>query len=271
MSRVSGWSCCASESAPTAQVRRSSRHGQGRSRGNPRYDQPTNRLNRSPDRRWPTCKSGESCFMGIRLFGSDTAVRDYFPLLRWMIFTGVTVFGFALAWYYGLFQLMMAQDRSGLCGRMGSSLAIACCCRSRIAASSSSCCLDPEAAVIHLSFRTSGSQKTLRWRKADSNSWSDLAGQWQDRNVSPSFLYAGRLACWACWERRGRPWTCSRVSRSPMQSPPCTSNPDGTVFAEEILKRGPQIRCERSDCKLHPTSLPHHVLSVRAMQLEAPT
>jgi hypothetical protein len=169
MSRVSGWSCCASESAPTAQVRRSSRHGQGRSRGNPCYDQPTNRLNRSRDRRWPTCKSGESCFMRIRLFGSDTAVRDYFPLLRWMIFTGVTVFGFALAWYYGLFQVMMAQDRSGLCGRMGSSLAIACCCRSRIAASSSSCCLDPEAAVIHLSFRTSGSQKTLRWREMDSN------------------------------------------------------------------------------------------------------
>jgi hypothetical protein len=107
--------------------------------------------------------------MRIRLFGSDTAVRDYFPLLRWMIFTGVTVFGFALAWYYGLFQLMMAQDRSGLCGRMGSSLAIACCCRSRIAASSSSCCLDPEAAVIHLSFRTSGSQKTHRWREMDSN------------------------------------------------------------------------------------------------------
>ena len=113
--------------------------------------------------------------MRIRLFGSDTAVRDYFPLLRWMIFTGVTVFGFALAWYYGLFQLMMAQDRSGLCGRMGSSLAIACGCRSRIAASSSSCCLDPEAAVIHLSFRTSGSQKTLRWRKADSNPRSRLS------------------------------------------------------------------------------------------------
>jgi hypothetical protein len=52
--------------------------------------------------------------MRIRLFGSDTAVRDYFPLLRWMIFTGVTVFGFALAWQYGLFQLMIAQDRSGL-------------------------------------------------------------------------------------------------------------------------------------------------------------
>jgi hypothetical protein len=52
--------------------------------------------------------------MRIRLFASATAVRDYFPLLRWMIFTGVTLFGFALAWHYGLFQLMTAQDRSGL-------------------------------------------------------------------------------------------------------------------------------------------------------------
>ena len=52
--------------------------------------------------------------MRIRLFASDTAVRDYFPLLRWMIFTGVTSFGFSLAWHYGLFQLMAAQDRSGI-------------------------------------------------------------------------------------------------------------------------------------------------------------
>jgi len=52
--------------------------------------------------------------MRIRLFAGDTPVRDYFPLLRWMIFTGVTLFGFALAWHYGLFQLMAAQDRSGI-------------------------------------------------------------------------------------------------------------------------------------------------------------
>ena len=52
--------------------------------------------------------------MTIRLFGSELASRDYFPLLRWMIFTGVTLFGFAIAWRYGLFQLMMAQDRSGI-------------------------------------------------------------------------------------------------------------------------------------------------------------
>src|SRR5271169_1045898 len=50
----------------------------------------------------------------LRLPGSKLASRDYFPLLRWMIFTGVTLFGFAIAWRYGLFQLMMAQDRSGI-------------------------------------------------------------------------------------------------------------------------------------------------------------
>ena len=50
----------------------------------------------------------------VRLFGSELASRDYFPLLRSMIFTGVTLFGFAIAWRYGLFQLMTAQDRSGI-------------------------------------------------------------------------------------------------------------------------------------------------------------
>jgi hypothetical protein len=48
----------------------------------------------------------------LRLFASALAARDYFPLLRWMIFTGVTVFGFAIAWRYGLFQLMMTQDQT---------------------------------------------------------------------------------------------------------------------------------------------------------------
>jgi hypothetical protein len=52
--------------------------------------------------------------MAFRLFVSEVAVRDYFPLLRWLIFTGVTVFAFGLAWHYGLFQLMTAQDRSGI-------------------------------------------------------------------------------------------------------------------------------------------------------------
>jgi biopolymer transport protein ExbB/TolQ len=52
--------------------------------------------------------------MTVRLFGSELATRDYFPLLRWMIFTGVTLFGFAVAWRYRLFQLMTAQDQSGI-------------------------------------------------------------------------------------------------------------------------------------------------------------
>jgi hypothetical protein len=52
--------------------------------------------------------------MMVRLFGSELAARDYFPLLRWMIFTGVTLFGFAIAWHYRLFQLMTAQDQSGI-------------------------------------------------------------------------------------------------------------------------------------------------------------
>jgi hypothetical protein len=48
----------------------------------------------------------------LRLFASALAARDYFPLLRWMIFAGVTVFGFAIAWHYRLFQLMLAQDQT---------------------------------------------------------------------------------------------------------------------------------------------------------------
>ena len=35
---------------------------------------------------------------------------DYVPLLRWMIFTGVTLFGFVLAWHFGLIRLMLASD-----------------------------------------------------------------------------------------------------------------------------------------------------------------
>ena len=52
--------------------------------------------------------------MTLRPFSSQLALRDYFPLLRWMIFTGVSLFGFAIAWRYGLFQLMIVQDRSSI-------------------------------------------------------------------------------------------------------------------------------------------------------------
>jgi hypothetical protein len=38
--------------------------------------------------------------------------NDHLPLLRWLIFTGVSAFGFALAWHYGLFHLMLASDKT---------------------------------------------------------------------------------------------------------------------------------------------------------------
>ena len=34
------------------------------------------------------------------------------PLLRWLMFTGVSVFGFVVAWHYGLFHLMIANDKT---------------------------------------------------------------------------------------------------------------------------------------------------------------
>jgi MotA/TolQ/ExbB proton channel family len=37
---------------------------------------------------------------------------DHLPLLRWLMFTGVTGFGFVLVWYYGLFHLMLSSDKT---------------------------------------------------------------------------------------------------------------------------------------------------------------
>jgi MotA/TolQ/ExbB proton channel family len=37
---------------------------------------------------------------------------DHLPLLRWLMFTGVCAFGFALCWYYGLFRLMLNADKT---------------------------------------------------------------------------------------------------------------------------------------------------------------
>ncbi|HUI94858.1 MAG TPA: MotA/TolQ/ExbB proton channel family protein [Xanthobacteraceae bacterium] len=37
---------------------------------------------------------------------------DYGPLLRWLIFTGVSAFGVALAWHFGLIRLMLASDKT---------------------------------------------------------------------------------------------------------------------------------------------------------------
>jgi hypothetical protein len=38
--------------------------------------------------------------------------NDHLPLLRWLMFTGVSAFGFVLAWYYGLIHLMLASDKT---------------------------------------------------------------------------------------------------------------------------------------------------------------
>ena len=37
---------------------------------------------------------------------------DHLPLLRWMIFTGVCLFGFVLAWHYGLVRMMLNSDKT---------------------------------------------------------------------------------------------------------------------------------------------------------------
>jgi hypothetical protein len=37
---------------------------------------------------------------------------DRAPLLRWMIFTGATIFGVSLLWHFGLVKLMIASDRT---------------------------------------------------------------------------------------------------------------------------------------------------------------
>ena len=40
--------------------------------------------------------------------------NDRTPLLRWMIFTGVCVFGAVLLWHYGLFRLMVNSDKTNI-------------------------------------------------------------------------------------------------------------------------------------------------------------
>jgi hypothetical protein len=37
---------------------------------------------------------------------------DHLPLLRWMIFTGVCLFGFVLAWHFGLIRMMLNSDKT---------------------------------------------------------------------------------------------------------------------------------------------------------------
>ncbi len=48
----------------------------------------------------------------LRVFGNGVEVRDHLLLLKWMIFTGVTLFGFIALWHFNLLQLMIASDIS---------------------------------------------------------------------------------------------------------------------------------------------------------------
>jgi hypothetical protein len=56
--------------------------------------------------------------MALRIIERDFP-RDHLPLLRWMVFTGVTVFGFALAWHFGLVHLMLASDKTYISAIIG--------------------------------------------------------------------------------------------------------------------------------------------------------
>src|SRR5436853_81018 len=49
--------------------------------------------------------------MAIQVLEADFPT-DRLPLLRWLLFTGVCVFGFVLVWHYGLFRLMLASDKT---------------------------------------------------------------------------------------------------------------------------------------------------------------
>jgi hypothetical protein len=57
---------------------------------------------------------------------------DHLPLLRWLIFTGVTGFGFVVAWHYGLFHLMLTSDKtyiSVLITVLYGAISLHCCSR----------------------------------------------------------------------------------------------------------------------------------------------
>jgi hypothetical protein len=49
--------------------------------------------------------------MSVRILEREFPT-DHLPLLRWLMFTGVCAFGFALCWYYGLFRLMLNADKT---------------------------------------------------------------------------------------------------------------------------------------------------------------
>jgi hypothetical protein len=59
-------------------------------------------------------------------FRENQFPTDRLPLLRWLMFTGVSAFGFVLAWYYGLFHLMLASDKTYISAIIGLLYIAAC-------------------------------------------------------------------------------------------------------------------------------------------------
>jgi len=49
--------------------------------------------------------------MSVQILERDFP-NDHLPLLRWLMFTGVSAFGFILVWHYGLFRLMLVSDKT---------------------------------------------------------------------------------------------------------------------------------------------------------------
>src|SRR5262249_59245698 len=49
--------------------------------------------------------------MATRIFNTEFPA-DHLPLLRWLIFTGVCVFAFVMAWHFGLVRMMVNGDRT---------------------------------------------------------------------------------------------------------------------------------------------------------------
>ena len=50
--------------------------------------------------------------MSFRFLGNLLEARDFLPLLRWILFTALTIFSLSLVWYYGLLGLVMEGDKS---------------------------------------------------------------------------------------------------------------------------------------------------------------
>ena len=49
--------------------------------------------------------------MATRIFNAEYPT-DHLPLLRWLIFTGVSLFAFVLAWQFGLVRMMVVGDKT---------------------------------------------------------------------------------------------------------------------------------------------------------------